>query len=153
MEEKATVYVIAPDDAVRDSIQLLIETADLAVRSHASAASFSRIVPFPNNGCVLIDQNLPDMTGLEVVEHLRRRGVTLPVIVMTLGADPAMGFAAERFGALLLEKPFVPRRLVDLIQSLHGRPHPRASCASRAAQTQPAQTIRLKNVVPLRPTG
>jgi CheY-like chemotaxis protein len=116
MEEKATVYVIVPDDAVRDSIQTLIETADLAAHSHASAASFLRIVPFPTNGCVLINHNLPDMTGLEVVEHLRRRGVALPVIVMTPGADPAMGSAAERFGALLLEKPFVPRRLIGLIQ-------------------------------------
>jgi two-component system response regulator FixJ len=121
MEEKATVYVIEPDDAVRDSIQLLIETADLAARSHASAASFLRIVPFPSNGCVLIDQNLPDMTGLEVVEHLRRRGVAVPIIVMTSGAEPARGSAAERFGVLLLEKPFDPRRLIDLIQMARSR--------------------------------
>ena len=116
MEEKATVYVIAPDDAVRDSIQLLIETADLAARSHASATSFLSIVPFPNSGCVLIDQNLPEMTGLEVVEHLRRRGVAVPIIVMTSGADPAMCCAAERSGVLLLEKPFGSLRLIDLIQ-------------------------------------
>src|SRR5437763_5016144 len=110
MEEKATVYVIAPDDAVRDSSQLLIETADLAARSHTSAASFLRT--FPNNGCVLIDQNLPDMMGLEVVEHLRRRGVAVPIIVMTSGAEPAMSSAAERFGVLLLEKPFGSGRLI-----------------------------------------
>jgi two-component system, LuxR family, response regulator FixJ len=116
MEEKATVYIVEPDDAVRDSIQLLIETADLAAHSHASAASFLSIVPFQNNGCVLIDQNLPDMTGLEVVEHLRRRGVAVPIIVMTSEEDPAMGSAAERFGVLLLEKPFAPRRVIDLIQ-------------------------------------
>ncbi len=121
MEEKATVYVIEPDHAVRDSIQLLIETADLVARSYASAASFLRTVPFPNNGCVLIDQNLPDMTGLEVVELLRRRGVAVQVIVMTFGADPAMGSAAERFEVLLLEKPFRPQRLLDLIRTALGR--------------------------------
>jgi two-component system, LuxR family, response regulator FixJ len=118
MEEKATVYVIAPDDAVRDSIELLIETADLAVRSHASAASFMNMVPFPNNGCALIDQNLPDMTGLEVVEHLRGRGIAVPIIVMTSGADPGMRSAPERerLRVLLLEKPFGSGRLIDLIQ-------------------------------------
>jgi len=121
MEEKATVYVIEPDHAVRDSIQLLIETADLVARSYASAASFLRTVPFPNNGCVLIDQNLPDMTGLEVVELLRRRGVAVQVIVMTFGADPAMGSAAERLEVLLLEKPFRPQRLLDLIRTALGR--------------------------------
>jgi len=117
MEEKATVYVVEPDDAVRDSIQLLIETAGLAARSFASAASFLRTVPFPNNGCVLIAQNLPDMTGLEVVEGLRRRGLGLPAIVMTFRADPAMGSAAKRCGVLLLEKPFRPQRLLDLIRT------------------------------------
>jgi two-component system, LuxR family, response regulator FixJ len=118
MEEKATVYVIAPDDAVRDSIELLIETADLAVRSHASAASFMNMVPFPNNGCVLIDQNLPDMTGLEVVEHLRGRGIAVPIIVMTSGADPGMRSAPERerLRVLLLKKPFGSGRLINLIQ-------------------------------------
>jgi two-component system, LuxR family, response regulator FixJ len=116
MEEKATVYVIVPDDAVRDSIQVLMETAGLAARSHASAVSFLRIVPVSNNGCVLIDQNLPDMTGLEVVEQLRRRGVAVPIIVMTCRADPTIGSAAERFGVLLLEKPFGSRRLIGLIQ-------------------------------------
>jgi len=116
MEEKTTVYVIAPDDAVRDSIQLLIETADFAAHSHASAASFLHIVPFPNHGCVLIDQNLPDMTGLQLVEHLRRRGVAVPIIVMTSGADSSIGTTAERFGILLLEKPFGSGRLIDLIQ-------------------------------------
>jgi two-component system response regulator FixJ len=121
MEEKATVYVVEPDDAVRDSIQLLIETADLAARSYASAASFLRTVPFPNNGCVLIDQNLPDMTGLEVVERLRRRGVRVPAIVMTFRADPAMGSAAERLGVLLLEKPFRSGRLIDLIETVLSR--------------------------------
>jgi two-component system response regulator FixJ len=121
MEEKSTVYVIEPDHAVRDSIQLLIETADFAAPSYASAASFLREVPFPNNGCVLIDQNLPDMTGLEVVERLRRRGVAVPVIVMTFGADPAMGAAAEQLGVLLLEKPFRPQRLLDLIWTALGR--------------------------------
>jgi two-component system response regulator FixJ len=121
MEEKATVYVVEPDDAVRDSIQLLIEAADLAARSYASAASFLRAVPFPNNGCVLIDQNLPDMTGLEVVERLRRRGVGVPAILMTFRADPAMGSAAERFGVLLLEKPFRPGRLIDLVETVLSR--------------------------------
>jgi two-component system response regulator FixJ len=120
MEEKATVYVVEPDDAVRDSIQLLIETTDLAACPYASAASFLRTVPF-SNGCELIDQNLPDMTGLEVVERLRRRGVGVPAILMTFGADPAMGSAAERFGILLLEKPFRPQRLLDLIRTALGR--------------------------------
>jgi two-component system, LuxR family, response regulator FixJ len=121
MEDKATVYVIVDDDAVRDSIKLLIETADFVAPSYASAASFLRTVPFPNSCCVLIDENLPDMTGLEVVERLRRRGVAVPAIVMTFGADPAMASAAERFGVLLLEKPFRPQRLLDLIWTGLGR--------------------------------
>ena len=117
MADKATVYIIEDDDAVRDSIHLLIETADLVARSFASAGSFLRAMPLLNNSCVLIAQNLPDMTGLVVLQDLRGRGVGAPAIIMTIGADPAISSAAVRFGALILEKPYRPRRLIDLIRT------------------------------------
>ena len=84
MAEKATVYIIEDDDAVRDAIHLLIETANLAARSFASAGSFLRAMPLLNNSCVLIAQNLPDMTGLVVLQDLRGRGVGAPAIIMTI---------------------------------------------------------------------
>ena len=122
MADKATVYVIEDDDAVRDSIHLLIESAGLTPRSYASAASFLRAVPFPSNSCCLLtDQNMPDMTGLELLQHLRGLGIAVPAIVMTAGTDCPIGSTAERFGALLLEKPFRPRLLLDLIETALGQ--------------------------------
>jgi FixJ family two-component response regulator len=118
---QATAYVIDDDDAVRDSIRILLETSGYAVRSFDSAAALLGGERPVKNSCLIIDVDMPGTGGLELLDRLRREGVTTPAIVMT-GAFSARGRAAvERADAMALEKPFAVGELVSCIKEALGR--------------------------------
>jgi FixJ family two-component response regulator len=69
-------------------------------------------------GCVIVDHHMPGMSGLEVVEALRRAGVLVPTILVTGRLDPGIAQRAAQLGvAAVLEKPFSTTRLVELISA------------------------------------
>jgi two-component system response regulator FixJ len=118
---QATAYVIDDDDAVRDSIRILLETSGYAVRSFDSAAALLGGERPVKNSCLIIDVDMPGTGGLELLDRLRREGVTTPAIVMT-GAFSARGRAAvDRADAMALEKPFAVGELVSCIKEALGR--------------------------------
>jgi FixJ family two-component response regulator len=101
-----TVYIVDDDDSVRDSARALLESYDLAVEDFASAkdilAAFDRL----EHGCLLLDLNMPEMGGIELLELLRSRGDTIPVIVVTAQNDAGVLERARRAGAMaVLAKP------------------------------------------------
>jgi FixJ family two-component response regulator len=101
-----TVYIVDDDDSVRDSARALLESYDHTVEDFASAkdilAAFDRLV----DGCLLLDLNMPEMGGIELLELLRSRGDTIPVIVVTAQNDAAVLERARRAGAMaVLAKP------------------------------------------------
>lgn len=105
--QEATVHVIDDDDAVRDSLAFLFESADLAVVTHASAVAFLAEAPNLVGGCVVTDVRMPEMNGIELLKRLREIGVMLPVIVITGHADIALAVEAMKSGAVdFMEKPF-----------------------------------------------
>src|ERR1700753_4196741 len=97
--ERGTVYIVDDDDSVRDSARALLESYDHAVQDFASArdilAAFDHLV----EGCLLLDLNMPEMGGIELLELLRSRGDTIPVIVVTAQNDVGMLERARRAGA------------------------------------------------------
>src|SRR5277367_6008178 len=103
----ALVHIIDDDDAVRDSLALLLDTAGVAVRTYDSATSFLTQARGLGVGCVLTDVRMPDLDGLALQRRLTEMGVTLPVIVMTGHGDVPIAVAALKAGAMdFLEKPF-----------------------------------------------
>jgi len=121
MSEVPVVYVIDDDDAVRDSLCMLLEHCGFAVRSYASSAAFLHDAPEVKNGSLLVDVNMPGMTGPELLDHLRQRGTVIPAILMTGGITTRIQPAVDRIGATVLQKPFQSGELVACIETVLGR--------------------------------
>ncbi len=116
-----TVYVIDGDKSVLEGVQSLVSTLGVCVAGFRSAEQFLESVDFDKPGCVITEVHLPGISGLDLQEVLRKRGVTFPVIVMASEADVPMAVRAMAQGALdFIEKPFVDRILVARVkQALH----------------------------------
>jgi two-component system, LuxR family, response regulator FixJ len=100
------VHVVDDDEAVRDSTRVLLESYGMEVRDYASAQDFLAANRKNPTGCLLLDLHMPGMTGLELLEHLRRDGSNLPVIIITGRGDSVLKERAARAGAVaLLDKP------------------------------------------------
>jgi len=121
MPEEPVVYVVDDDDAVRDSVRLLLETDGQKVRPVAVAADLLSALPAAPRGCLVIDYKMPMTNGLELLAALRVRNVTLPVILITGACDPRIRCRARQAGvSKFLEKPFAEGALLEAIQDVMG---------------------------------
>jgi two-component system, LuxR family, response regulator FixJ len=116
MTADATVHIVDDDEAIRDSLALLLGTAGFSVAAYPSAEAFLVSAP-KSSGCVVIDVRMPGMGGLELQEELARRGRRIPVIVMTGHADVPLAVKAMKAGAVdFVEKPFEEAAIVSAIR-------------------------------------
>ena len=112
---KGTIYVVDDDESVRDSARALLESYDLAVEDFASAKAFLESFQTDQGGCLLLDVNMPEMNGLELLELLRDREIGIPVIFVTAENNAGVTERAKRAGAFaLFEKP-VDDSLIEAI--------------------------------------
>lgn len=103
----AIVHVIDDDEAMRDSLSFLLETAEYKSRTYDSAAAFLAVLPTLAPGCIVTDIRMPEMSGMELVRCLREQGVAHPVIVITGHADVPLAVEAMKAGVVdFIEKPF-----------------------------------------------
>ena len=111
------VFVVDDDRAARESLSWLIGSIHLCVVSFASAAEFLAAYPPGQPGCLITDVRMPGLSGLDLQAELKRRGVEIPVIVVTGHGDVPMAVRAMKAGALdFVEKPFNDQVLIDLVQ-------------------------------------
>ena len=118
MAETATVFIVDDDEAVRDSLRLLLTSLGFfRLEAFESAPAFlARAKPRPGD-CLIVDVRIPGMDGLELQEHLKERGVQLPIIVMTGHGDIPIAVRALKAGAFdFLEKPFSDDVMRDVVQ-------------------------------------
>jgi len=114
--DSRTIGIIDDDAAIRDSLKFLLSARGIDTRCYASAAEFLRSADADQLGGLLVDQNMPDMTGIELVELLRSRRITMPAIVLTGGSDPLLAARAKKAGVLaVLHKPFAGLELLGWI--------------------------------------
>jgi two-component system response regulator FixJ len=119
---EGVVHIVDDDEAMRDSLQFLLESADLPVRVYDSAVTFLDRLEGLEHGCVLTDVRMPQINGLEMVRRVKAAGVDLPVIVMTGHADLALAIEAMRAGVIdFLEKPFEDEALLSALRAALGR--------------------------------
>ncbi|HWB49495.1 MAG TPA: response regulator [Stellaceae bacterium] len=115
-----TVYVIDDDEAVRNSICLVLELHGFSARPFASGEEFLQVPRPDGDSCLVIDMTMPGLTGLQVIERLRREGSSVPAILMTGDVRERMLAVAARAEVALLEKPFRPGELIDRVHhALH----------------------------------
>lgn len=110
------VYVIDDDDAVRESLTWLISSVDLSVEPYVSASEFLDDCGQVLAGCVITDIRMPGLSGLDLQNELNRRGIDIPVIVITGHGDVQTAVRAMKAGAFdFIEKPFNDQLLLDLV--------------------------------------
>ena len=107
MSEMRRVYIVDDDEAVRQGLGALLRAKGFAVEVFASADAFLSGVKAQVSGCALVDIRLPRMSGLELQREMKRRGIALPVVIITGHGDVPVAVAALKAGAVdFLEKPF-----------------------------------------------
>jgi two-component system response regulator FixJ len=118
MKIEGAVYVVDDDEAVRDSLALLLEAAGLRVEAFAGAAEALRRCRDERPACVVTDVRMPEMDGLELQRQLSRLHAQLPVIVITGHGDVPLAVQAMKAGAVdFIEKPFSDQVILASIEA------------------------------------
>ncbi|HEU4620193.1 MAG TPA: response regulator [Gammaproteobacteria bacterium] len=114
--EVPLVYVIDDDEAVRDSLALLLESIGLAHELHASALAFLDAFDPDRHACVVTDIRMPGLGGLELQQRLLEEHAEVPIIFITGHGDVPMAVTAMKRGASdFIQKPFRDQDLIDRI--------------------------------------
>lgn len=112
-----TVHIVDDSGAVRASLEVLLKTYDLPVRSYSSAGEYLAAEAYREPGCLVTDVRMPEMTGLELMRTLAERAIDVPIIFISGHGDIKMAVNAMRAGALdFIEKPIDDVRLVESIR-------------------------------------
>lgn len=85
----------------------------VAVRTYAKASELLGAAELPDRGCLVVEYNLPDMTGLDLVAQLRNRQVALPAILITTNPSGIVRRRAEEAGVPMIEKPLLDDSLIN----------------------------------------
>ncbi len=118
-EAQTTVFIVDDDEAVRDSLKMLMESVDLHAEVFASAHDFLQLFDDDRSGCLVLDIRMPGMSGLELQAVLNERRSMLPVIFITGHGDVPMAVQAIRGGAQdFIQKPFREQELLDRVQQV-----------------------------------
>jgi RNA polymerase sigma factor (sigma-70 family) len=126
------VYVVDDDEAVRDSLQWLLEASSYRVETYDSAEAF--LAGFDPNAiaCLILDVRMPGMSGLELQDELLARKLALPIIFITGHGDVPMAVSTMKKGAVdFIEKPFDQTALKALVERMLAHARDAAASAER----------------------
>ena len=117
--KKGTVYVVDDDEAVRDSLQWLLEGKGYRVRCFDSAESFLSRYDAREVACLIVDIRMAGMTGLELQSRLIEAKSPLPIVFITGHGDVPMAVDTMKNGAMdYIQKPFKEELLVGLVERM-----------------------------------
>jgi FixJ family two-component response regulator len=116
-DTEAIVFVVDDDSSVREAIESLVKLTGLRVETFGTAQEFLRTKRPDLPGCVVLDVELPGLSGLDLQRELTAHDIKLPIIFITGYGDIPMSVRAMKAGALeFLTKPFRDQDLLDAIQ-------------------------------------
>jgi FixJ family two-component response regulator len=117
--KKGTIYVVDDDEAVRDSLQWLLEGKDYRVRCFDSAESFLSRYDAREVACLIVDIRMGGMTGLELQNRLIEIRSPLPIVFITGHGDVPMAVDTMKKGAMdFIQKPFKEDQLATLVERM-----------------------------------
>jgi two-component system, LuxR family, response regulator FixJ len=135
MTADADAHVIDDDEAVRESIDFLLRSAKLTVKTYESASAFLAVAPTINSGCVITDVRMPGISGIDLLRRLKEMQIELPVIVITGHGDVPLAVEAMKFGAVdFLEKPFEDDVLLASVRTALNRSEASAQLETERAE-------------------
>ena len=118
-EIERPVCIVDDDEAVADSLQVLLEAFGFKVQSYGSGREFLADKRHRAAGCLLIDQHMPGTSGLDVVDNLRKEGIQIPTMLISGRLDASTRQRATVLGVCeLLDKPVAPGRLMQAIRTM-----------------------------------
>ena len=118
MTTKGHVYVIDDDEAMRDSLNFLLDSSGFSVRLFETAQGFLDALPGLAFGCVVSDVRMPGLDGIELLKRMKATQSPFPIVIMTGHGDVPLAVEAMKLGAVdFLEKPFEDDRLTAMIET------------------------------------
>ena len=147
MPERRKVYIIDDDEAVRDSLNFLLDSANFEVTLFETAVGFLDVLADLDFGCVVSDVRMPGVDGIELLKRMKAGNSTFPIVIMTGHGDVPLAVEAMKLGAVdFLEKPFEDDRLIGMIDAAIRQAEPAAKSeavtldiASRIATLSPRE--------------
>jgi len=118
MSNRGKVYVIDDDEAMRDSLNFLLDSANFNVTLFETALRFLEALPGLEFGCVVSDVRMPGLDGIELLKRMKADQSKFPIVIMTGHGDVPLAVEAMKQGAVdFLEKPFEDDRLIGMIEA------------------------------------
>ncbi|MEZ5785759.1 MAG: response regulator [Xanthobacteraceae bacterium] len=115
-----TVIVVDGDAGLRHSLWFSLAAEGFSVTTYAKGKDVLNAGDLPERACLVVDYNLPDMTGLELVAKMRSRRAKLPVILITNNPNAPLRRRAEQAGVPMIEKPLLDDSLLNGIMAVLG---------------------------------
>lgn len=114
------VHIVDDDDAVCGSLKFTFELDGFDVRTYAG---FHELMAsdLPRHGCMIVDYNLPEMNGLELLRELDRRNVHLPSFLITSNPSATVRQRADAQGVSIIEKPLLGNQLSEAVRDSFAR--------------------------------
>ena len=114
--EKPIVYIVDGDHKLLDSLSKLLCQHDVIVEVFESAEDFLNTKLRTRATCLIVEVNLPNMDGIELLEHINSLGLRLPTIVLSSGSDVSEAVRAMQADAIdFIEKPFLVNTLIEKV--------------------------------------
>ena len=132
------VFVVDDDPLVRDSVADLLNSAGFTVRTFGSATEFIQSKLPDVSACLILDVELPDLSGIDLQTELMKSGIGIPIIFLTGHGDIPMSVGAMKAGAMeFLTKPFRKQPLIDAVKEALAR--------DGELRKQRSETLELRN--------
>jgi two-component system, LuxR family, response regulator FixJ len=113
---RSVVIVIDDDPAVRNSLKFSLEIEGFAVLLYASGSELLSQHDIPACSCLVVDQKMPGMTGLDLISLLRAQHISAPAILITSQPNGAVARRAAGANVAIVEKPLLGNALMDRIR-------------------------------------
>src|SRR5262249_1688345 len=114
---RPVIIVVDDDGAVLNSLKFSLEIEGFSVLTYADSRELFEDEALAESSCLVIDHNLPGMTGLEAIAELRERRVLVPAILITTHPSAATTERARKAEIPIVEKPLLENGLLEQIQA------------------------------------
>jgi two-component system response regulator FixJ len=122
MPRKRCVHIVDDEATVRDSLAMLLSTAEIKSRAYASAEEYLASVPLSGPGCVILDNQLPGLSGMQLLKRIADAESTTAVIMITGYGDVPTAVSAMKAGAFqFVQKPFDAEALLITVEEALAR--------------------------------
>jgi FixJ family two-component response regulator len=110
------IFIVDDDEAVRDSLRILLETQGFRAAAFASAEVVLAALEMSRPACLVVDVNMPEVSGLELIDTLIARAIRIPTVFITGRIDAATRRAFAARPEIVLKKPFTDTELITAIR-------------------------------------